>query len=78
MNSNHKQNNVIYNDYLEIMVIIEYFFYKKRKNIPFERGDIIIVLRIAVIVHTHKKTHYISNMHYPYPSYTRVTTKTKK
>lgn len=56
MNTNYKQNNVTYNDYLEIMVIIEYVFAKKKeKNIPFERGDIIIVLRKAVIVHTHKK-----------------------
>lgn len=51
---------------------------KKEKKIPFERGDIIIVLRIAVIVHTHKKPQYILNMHYPYPSNTKMHPKQKK
>lgn len=32
MNTNYKQNNVIYNDYLEIMVIIEYFFLQKKEE----------------------------------------------
>lgn len=38
MNTNYKQNNVIYNDYLEIMVIIEYFFCKKKKKNPLRKG----------------------------------------
>lgn len=39
MNTNYKQNNVIYNDYLEIMVIIEYVFAKKKEKISPLKGE---------------------------------------